>query len=791
MDYIELALDYYTDFVKFERLSIEIMALEGFPHIKKIGGIHDDGIDAEVVYYMDEEIKTLVFQFSIQRNVQGKVIKTIQDLRDNGIVFNELFLVTKHSVNNIQEIRNKVRTEFSKSINLEVFEKTTFIKHLSLRRDILARYFPDIRTQLVQDLLEKATIFSETSEEKMTTSFLKCSLLFTFNRDAAPHRKSIFDNTVLAIIVNLKKCSIEEIAKEFGIRFHKNLQQEQIFASVERIHKLKFVHVEEDKYVPTGAAAERIQGHVELVNAQTVELINDIVNRVNIRYGKKVDSKLEKVVALNIKRALSLFFRLYGLDYNYMGNMGFPAFKIESETDIIRVAKESIPPDLGDVLVYCLGETLKLPTAQQASVLANWAKAFIGVQIMSLDPLLKEFQIGNIKNKVFLLDTDFVLFCITDYCPQSSVYQKLLYSISKLGCQIIIPQEVIEEVCKHAEFSFGNYNYFKNTFNNVDELIVAEKVQNIFVKDYYFSIIKFGKKYKNFKEYLDNFYEPSSRLEFLTRVIKQKIKIKFEIHELCDVVQRPIDQETLVKLTNLIYDETVKTFKSSYRTEEENKIIAATDATMYLSVKTLNENAPHEKSGILIATHYLITSSTRAVRCAKKIGINDELLIKPQTLISLFDDIGIFETTATDVVNLFENPFLVDVVELNWEYIKPLVDAGVDLQNIDVTRLSWNLEKTIHKYLVEELENAEEVNEKPLREEKHLTVDEFIEFATEIKSVGLKFIPNVEVLLSKYEEMKQRNETLEEIKETLNDEIQKYGRRKQHYINKISKKKGK
>jgi len=795
MDYVEIALDNYTDFVKFERLAIEIMAREGYPHIKKIGGVHDDGIDAEVVYYSDKETETIVFQFSIQKDIQKKVLDTIEKLRESKVKFSELIIVTKNTVNNIEEIRKKVRQTFNKKINLEIYEKTTFIKILSLNKILMLRYFPDIKSQLINDLFEKDTIFSESSEEKLTTSLIKCSLLFTFNKDISHHRKTIFDNTVLAIIVDKKECEIVDIAKEFDLRFHKTIPYEQLIASIERIHKLKLIDPGENKIKPAQVAAERIQGHVETINNQTIELIEEIINKVSVKYENKIDRKLELLLAYNIKKALSLFFRLYGLDYSQ--NTGdtiitLPAFKIDSEFDIIKLTKDQLPPILGDILVYCLGETIKKPTVQQAIVLANWAKAFIGVQIMGLDPLLKEFQISNLKEKVFLLDTDFVLFCMTDFCPQSSIYKKLLFQISQIGCQIIIPEDVIIEVLRHAEFSVRNYAYFRNTFTIVDEVIIEEKVQNIFVKDFYFANYIHGKHYKGFKEYLDNYYEPTSPFEFIQKVIKQKLKVKLSIKKIEQIITDPIPAETLDQLTGVIYDETIKTFKSFYRTEDENKTIARTDALLYLTVKMLNKDAPHDKSGILIGTHYLMTSSTRSVRCAKKIGINAEIIVKPHNLVSLFNEVGLFETTVEEVVNLFENPFLVEVIDNNWEHIKPLVDAGVDLQNVDITRLSWTLDETIHKYLLEDVilidEGLPEPRQKP-QEEKQLSVDEFIDFANEVKSKGLKFIPQVEALLLKYEQLKAEKKSLVDIQETLNIEFSKFGTRRQKYFDKITQKK--
>jgi len=114
------------------------------------------------------------------------------------------------------------------------------------------------------------------------------------------------------------------------------------------------------------------------------------------------------------------------------------------------------------------------------------------------------------------------------------------------------------------------------------------------------------------------------------------------------------------------------------------------------------------------------------------------------------------------------------------------------LQNIDITRLSWTLDETIHKYLTEDVvlidEGLPEQRQKP-QEEKQLSVDEFIDFANEVKSKGLKFIPQVEALLLKYEQLKAEKKSLVDIQETLNIEFSKFGTRRQKYFDKITQKK--
>ena len=81
MDKIELALSRYTVFFHFEQLCIEVMGYYGYPRIKKIGGYKDDGVDAlsSDIYHDDTQI-TRVFQFTMQKDIKGKIKNTINTI---------------------------------------------------------------------------------------------------------------------------------------------------------------------------------------------------------------------------------------------------------------------------------------------------------------------------------------------------------------------------------------------------------------------------------------------------------------------------------------------------------------------------------------------------------------------------------------------------------------------------------------------------------------------------------------------------------------------------------------
>lgn len=785
-DIIEFGLDKYTDFRKFEMLATEVLTFEGFCNIMPIGGIDDEGVDAETVKYFQDKEQRTVFQYTIQENLSSKVSDTIKKLKANNVEFQQVIFVTKHQINNIATIKRTARTKHQ--VSIDIFEKKTFIKHLSTQNGLFARYFPDIKAQLTSSLLDTHTVFSSNdSQDPLESSLLRCSLLFTFNSNSDGARKDLFDSTILALIsTDLEPKSIEFISQRFKDQFGKEITGHEIDSSIVRLKKKKLVSTSNNKITATELAVERLEGNQSRINSETKALIDDINAKVSLIHEDKIDTRTEGIITNNIQQSLSAYFCLYGLEYTDSAQTLGAKFGFSQNQDLIEIAKNGLPERIGDLLVYSIGETLKEPTIEQTEILAGWARAYIGVQIMGLDPKLRNIQATHLNKKTFIIDTDFLLYCLVSDTSLNSIYLRVVEELRKLSCRIIIPEEVIYEALKHAEFSERNYNYFRNTFDTVDSAIIDEKIGNIFVKGYYSAITNrnLESSDSNFKTYLANFYDKEYPFEFLKEVIERTFKGNIEIKEISELIFTPIEPYKLEELTNAIYEETQRTFKGTYRSRPENLKVAQTDAKLYLTLHNINQSTDRNSKEIFSGTHYLLTSTTRALRCARKLGYKHNVLAKPNTLINLLERIGKFHPSAKDIVNLFENPFLIDAVNNSWDDIKNLIEAGVSLKGKNIVRLKWDLDKEI-KTFISNQQNVEE----PVENISNDKVVNYISFIKDVKSKGYKLIPETEQLYNKFEDFEDQIQSNKITQEALGKEIEKFGAKRQKYFNKIKKKK--
>lgn len=779
---INIALDHYTDFKKFEELATTILDDDGYSGIIAVGGIGDDGVDAEENKYFKDSSEKTIFQYSLDKSPKQKILNTIEKLNSNGIEFNNLVYVTPVQINNVGEIKADIRKKYNNAFSIEIIERTTIISRLQKNNDkLFNRYFPDIKTQLAS-LIESETYFNGSSKDSFQSSLLKCSLLFTFNPEAQTTRKDMFDKLILSVVVSQKEVSISEIRSFLKKKYSRDIPEIQIKTSLERLKKNKMVSEKDKKFSTTTKTTEVIEGNVLGINKETEALIEEIVDKVKKSTYMSIDKAALSKIKSNIKESLSAYFRLHGLDC-VSGNK-IASTNIDTDEDIIKITKANgLPSEIGDLLVYAIGDTLKNPTEKQADILFKWAKAFIGLQILNLDPTLKDFQKTTFTQKTFIVDTDVLLNCIVKEISLNKTYVLLIKELKSYGCKLIIPEEVITEVLKHGDAQ-SNYNYIKNAFDSVDENIVSEQIHNVFVKGYYTGIIENTiPKTTSFKKYISNYIDDISPRSFIIEVINHYFSNTFQITDLSDISKRNIDNDQIERLTKRINSITIQTFKAKWRTEEENLDISRNDARMYLTTYHLNHINESTNNTILPHNYYLLTNSTRAARCGLKEGLKTSVSVKPEILVSLFEQLGCFETSPKEFLNIFENPYLAEITSACWDNIKLLIDSGIDLNGKNPVRLKYDLNDTIHEFLT-----AEDSGSIDDIEENENEIKDFNQFVEKVKSKGYKFSKDIETFLKEYKTLKDDLQKQKELNETMNEKIAIFGKRKQNYLKKLASK---
>jgi hypothetical protein len=803
LDLIEIALDGLTDHRDFEKLASEIMREEGYPNIKPLGGVGDDGQDAiQESYFLSEGRTRVVFQYTLQESLPGKIEETIDKLSKAKIDYHELVIVTRHSISTRRQEDMIKDARKKHGVNLSIYERKTLVNRLAnYSNGIFNRHFPDIQKQVL-DLTSKKPRLSAEEGTLLESSMLKASIAFTFGAGAPSARKSIFDFLTLGILLENPHEGIR--IAEMGEKYTTTVggekpPDEQIGASLGRLISGGFVERKEDIFKPSDSALQTMASSTIRANEATDSVISDIIDDVCRILEEKLSEEDKRRIARNTRDLFVKLFRLFGIELSNQvlrDSTPSPVY-LDSSEELLSTARRQLSPKLGELLISVIAQTFKSPTEEQAQTFANWALAYLGAEIMNLDPYLKEFQATRCSNKIYILDTDFILDSLVRECPRSKIYASVIASLRALGCKVIIPEACIQECANHAKYSPRTYYYFGPKLLTLNKMFVDERIGNVFVKGYYHGYMDGSISPRiTFQEYLQNYYEPSAPAKFITDVIATTFPAGIEIMNPTTLLTENIPKDQLSALGDVLLDLILKSPKSAYRSKKECEELAETDARLFLTALYLSGKSEETSGHILGGQCYLITESARYLRSAPKIGLRDVVTTRPQSLIALMDLIGGIKITPTEFVSLFENPLLIYAVSKAWDDVQALLDSGVLLEGKSIARLRWDLDQGLHENIAayKEAEAKAEATEEPADEE--ITDEKYLDLLKAAESGGYAKIPELDFLIKAVEraenDAKAKSDAYDELLQKyaeLEENIKHFGRRKQRYLKRISRQK--
>ena len=605
--------------------------------------------------------------------------------------------------------------------------------------------------------------FSEDTQDKLEKTMLECSMLLSLNRNSSlsAGRKDMFLQCVFAIICSEEKeWTIIDVQQVFHDRFGKEYDPEIIRKAMQKLLKLGWLEKTAKGLVANSKIAKDSQNGANKIEQRTKALFAEIIDNVDKQLQDKLTDEDKVKLESNINDAFNLYIRMYGFE-TFVNISLADATDVVDNEDIVKAALNGLEQKHGEALLNSLSNLIENPTKEQASTMMLWVKIFLGMQIMRLDPQLSELESANLKGKKFVIDTDFLLYCITDHPKQSKSYQKLLKALRQTGCELIIPEEVAIEVLKHAQCAESNYKRFRHMLKSVSREIIEVKANNIFVKDFCLQDLN-AAHHQTLKQYMQNNYlSDDDPLGFIKQLIQDKLRIEVK-HD--DGLK--IDDEYLQHqedLTTRIFLKTRFSDKDKWRTDEETRAISETDAKLYLSILSLNKDVKvNEHEGMLKAKAYLVTFTTKSIKCAQEMKIHKNFVTRPELLINLMAEIGDFDYTKLGFINLFENPFLAHIIDENWDLVRNFSELGLNMHHRNITKLKEDLSVIYHKYMTKDADK-ESIEVLPNFEITRLrSAKDFFAMAEEVNKLNYEFLPEIQSMVNVYKEETSKRITAEE-----------------------------
>jgi hypothetical protein len=785
-DFINIALDKYTDSKAFENLATEIMREYGYTNIRQIGGVADDGQDASHIpfYFSDSTRIKTVFQYSLEKTTYAKIKRTINRLNEQKIEFDKFVYVTTVSLSEGQDkdIKSKIRIEFS--LDIEIYDRKRLTPVLAdLKNKIFTRYFPSIEDQL-KGLFDDTGILSREREEAL----LRTTLIVNYSESTNQAFSSVYDYLVLSVLMGEKDNGLDYKSIESALKinfpnleYHSNMLEE----SLTRLTASARLEKNDDIYLLTDANDDLFVFLYEQHQQPLHDIVDEVVSTIIDHYRGKFDNKYIDTIYSNCMEVIIDYFRTYGIEYlNSKDDK-----HLLSNTDVIKCieqkASKDLPVNVSNLLISALGEVLMNPSEAVSTALTQLLYTYLSAAILNLDPELQNISSDRLRDKEFIIDTDVLIGCIVKENPKCESYQSIIKGLINAKCKVIIPMQSLQECVEHASYSSKTFNFFKDTLLSLPSEAIEDEVWNGFVQGYYYGItlglIPTTMKYDN---YLRNYYDSVNPIRFMISTILDILGndvLFIPTDQLTEGVEIPeeISNHLTEEIFNSIKD---KTKKAGYRNEAQNKALAKNDSDLYLCAYFLNKSLDLEGKDLLAFKYYLVTSSNRIGYAAYRLGLKDRIITKLPLLGTLINHVCKDCISPKAFIGLLENPFLMNAMAQCKNDINNLVKAGVDLKGISITRLRYDLDSKIHDKITV-IEKCIETSDGA----KDELENEVIEVLEEMDDLGYSLTPKIgsimKVYKNKVKQLDEKDKSLDKYK----DVVEKFSARRQKYFERIRK----
>ena len=547
-------------------------------------------------------------------------------------------------------------------------------------------------------------IFNE--DKDLEAAMIKACLLFDAVK--VQKREMLFHKKILVYILDPSKKtgSVDEIfqlvSKELsGFSFNRDL----VNNAVNALKADGFIDVDKDGGV---SLTEKTQAKSDQYISQQKSLFDKLVDSIFLDVKQQVPIKNELQVKQNIKNCIDYYIRV-----SCYKTLGVDEGK---DLDEIALLQTKAVFHLGDnkrlkeQILLSIGNVIAHPTEEQHTTLDTMARSLITMQLLASDPLLANFKHSVIGRKVFVLDTDFVLYLITDNGERSVQYKRLLKVLTNCNCKIYIPTEVLTEIFDHAVAATKKYNFVRSFIENGKEQWVENGIKNIFVEAYYKNKNANGEK--SWHVFISNYYDKERGCKYTIDVVKECLSGYKNIFIGSMPYDNDIydsDKEEDISLRNQLFEKALEathnTEKAGRRDEIKNETIARTDTKLYLSVRDLNikererNGNKDERADLLEYKYYVITNTFRIYPCAAELNLKEKVFCTPMAMMAYMVEAGFYDENKPDVLSLFENTFFAYIANESWRDTENLLKTGIDFKGKSIVRLRYDLQDNIQKLL--------------------------------------------------------------------------------------------
>jgi hypothetical protein len=692
LDLIRLSLESQIDWAKFEAIVCDILAQDDMPNLRQLGGQGDHGIDAiQESFFSNSSTIDNVVQITSQKSQRLKLHQTLTRLKECGVNCKHLTIVFRDPCSGGIR-RDLIASAAEASIRIDVRDQSYLITQLAKPGNgLFARHFEDARKQIDVLLSHKDPL--ETSDDRTQHAMLASLGAFVAEPGAKLARATLFDRTVLAVLVASKKPSTVETlqAELHRLLPGEDLPKEQIDAAIQRL-RAQHLAKGSAEITPTETALASVGAVIVEMEKGYSSLINYVLEGVtkNHRLDDASKGRLER----NCRRAIASLLRRIGPSTSVHED----AHKAlnSRDTNIRTILSEGIDNSIARTTVATMIDATHCQEIQH--VLASLGRSYAAMELRNMDPLGRRWQQSVLSRSTMLLDTDVVLSLIVEELPIHPPLLRALRALANSNVTLATTETVIDEVAIHFRNASKTFRKFELSLARLPREVVDSMVWHAIVKGFYYT--REAKTRDNFLTYWNKYFDRKDTHEFVKFLLNKRLpRLQYIVPE-CD----PADRSAKDQIAEFLLSGEANRMKAQYRDEEMRRKRSDDHAMLALHVSKISGTDGTQKpSGFVVSDDMIFQRIQRHPSWGRRPPIH----LFSAAALSLAGIVCGTPLSDDEFVRCIFDPVLATAAEDIADAIKPLAEIGVDLRNVAFNRLEWDTKNIFEKDLLEYANNKE------------------------------------------------------------------------------------
>ncbi|GKW25645.1 hypothetical protein PEC311524_32390 [Pectobacterium carotovorum subsp. carotovorum] len=607
----------------FENFSQEFLSARlGYKFLSS-GGIKDRGIDGLEYASEDMNRPTSIFQITIDKKSEQKLIDTLDKLRDNSINYSRLTYVTSVEVKNKDKLIDMSNDDYG--INLRIFDAKWIADNCNDS--------PATQSVIVNFISRHLREMQKPGKEFVVNDFVKDPRLYVFLMQQigrSSHEGNLNDKLIDSLILySLRDTDPDKYILmtsdqiESAVREMFDFEVERLRSKINK--RLKSLSKKPNKKINhhtrdnDDSYCLPYETRLKIIadNSKDKILYNSFMDEAESVLRTKLKDEEVQIKKLPeiLKKIVELIYYQQGLEFSdfLLNGGGSDLFEsnLSDTVDLVLDASNIIDKNRNRVktaLIMAIRDIVYSGSPQAKEYLKSLSKTYLMLFLMKCDPhIISYFQQMAGKMRIFVCTSILVPAFSEVYLEdQNKRYWSLLKSAKSRGVRLLVNDTILDELLYHIK---NSYRVFQDNYkDNIDQFISGseEFVDQILIRSFLYA--KNENKVNSYELYLDNFVSINSPLakQELIDFLNEEFGIDY-VSSSTNEMKVNIDNNDLITLVNEL---------SSVKGSAAK---ARADANLILTIYALRDMHGETKSSLEGYKTWWLSSDTATHRTVSRL----------------------------------------------------------------------------------------------------------------------------------------------------------------------------